>query len=194
MFTLDAAYQAIDDVNTQDPNQLMLNGAPQPAELVYGQRMTDRLMAFVEAPSNALAIACRAQHIERWIIPRTNYPMDRQGYLRWRKALGEHHAERTQGLLAELGAEAELIEKVGKLLRKEALKRNPEAQTLEDVACLVFIEHYLVDFSKKHSEEKLISIIQKTWRKMSEAGHSAALNLPISDEVAPLLTKALGDN
>lgn len=51
----------------------------------------------------------------------------------------------------------------------------------EDVICLVFLEFYFEPFAKKYTEDKMIDIVQKTWRKMSEEGHEAALKLPLSE-------------
>ncbi|NCB60081.1 MAG: DUF4202 family protein, partial [Gammaproteobacteria bacterium] len=62
---------------------------------------------------------------------------------------------------------------------------------LEDVICLVFLQYYFAEFAKVHDEAKLIDILQKTWRKMSEAGHQAALSLPLPDEQKTLIAKAL---
>jgi len=59
----------------------------------------------------------------------------------------------------------------GAIVRKEKLRTNQNAQTLEDVACIVFLSYYFEPFAAKHSEEKIISIVQKTWKKMSEQGH-----------------------
>ncbi len=42
------------------------------------------------------------------------------------------------------------IARAGALIRKENLRGDAEAQTLEDVACLVFLEHYAADFAAKH--------------------------------------------
>ena len=39
--------------------------------------------------------------------------------------------------------------------------------------------------------EKVVSILQKTWAKMSERGHEAALALPLSPECLALVQKAL---
>lgn len=191
---LDALLSDIDAINARDPEQCtdaagQLRGACE----IYGQRMSRRLHQLCTAPSAALQIAARAQHIERWHLARSRYPMDRAGYHRWRTELGKHHASRTAELMAQRAVDAELIEQVSGLLRKENLKRNPDTQALEDVACLVFLEYYLADFARKHNEEKLIAIIQKTWRKMSEAGHAQALQLPLPDELAALIHKALAD-
>lgn len=48
------------------------------------------------------------------------------------------------------------------LVMKKGLKSDPEAQILEDVVCLVFLDYYFEEFSQNHSEEKLIRIVKKT--------------------------------
>ena len=66
-------------------------------------------------------------------------------------------------------------------------------QTLEDAAALVFLEHHLDDFLKRDDigEGKAIDIIRKTWKKMTERGHEAAVALELSAESSALLKKAL---
>ncbi|MDX1747999.1 MAG: DUF4202 family protein, partial [Halobacteriales archaeon] len=76
-------------------------------------------------------------------------------------------------------------------IRKQGLKRDPEVQTLEDVACLVFLEHYLDDFAEEHDDEKLVDILQKTWRKMSDRGHEAALEVKLGERAQTLVERAL---
>ena len=44
--------------------------------------------------------------------------------------------------------------RVGSLLRKERLKAEPDVQLLEDVICLVFIEHYLAGFAPRQGEAR----------------------------------------
>ncbi|MEE8140552.1 MAG: DUF4202 family protein [Alphaproteobacteria bacterium] len=51
----------------------MVRGAPRPAELLYGQRMSARLAVFCPAASEHLRIAARAQHLERWKLPRPQF-------------------------------------------------------------------------------------------------------------------------
>lgn len=189
---LETLLADIDAVNTKDPEQVTdKTGQALGACELYGRRMTEQLHQLCPAPSTALQIAARAQHIERWHLARNSYPMDRAGYHRWRTDLAKHHASRTAGLMENRGAPAALIAQVSSLLRKENLKSNADTQALEDVACLVFLEHYLADFARKHSEEKLIAIIQKTWRKMSEPGHQQALSLPLANHLTELIHKAL---
>ncbi len=184
-------FDAIDRHNDQDPNQVEHNGQPIAKELLYGQRMSACLNQFQTDASELLQIACRAQHIQRWSIPRKDYPMDRAGYKRWRTDLAKFHAELTAQLMGDCGYTSEEQQRVQSLLQKKQLKRDPEAQTLEDVACLVFLEHHLEDFAAPHDDDKVIDIIQKTWNKMSESGHQAALKLPLSASMSALVGKAL---
>lgn len=186
-----AALTAFDALNAQDPRQEEVAGKTQPYALVYGQRMSDCLAAFAPQASQALRLAARAQHLERWTIPRDDYPMDRVGYLRWRNDLKSYHAQRAGEVLASVGGSEELIDRVAFLLQKKQLKRDADSQTLEDVICLVFLQHYAADFARQHAPEKVIDILQKTWRKMSEAGQQAALSLDLPEAVAALVRQAL---
>jgi hypothetical protein len=190
---LERAFAAIDDANAADPRTIAVDGTPLPYELVYGRRMTAVLTSFAPASAPALQIAARAQHLERWAIPRTDYPMDRTGYLTWRNDQKKRHATRAGEILDLLGFSAETIERVQFLLEKKQLKRDTDTQTLEDVICLVFLQHYALEFAGAHPEEKVIDILQKTWGKMSEAGQTAALELDLPAAVGTLVKKALGD-
>ena len=188
----DAAIAAIDACNAKDPRQALdEQGNPLPYELLYSQRMSETLAHFVADAPESLQLAARAQHIERWILPRENYPMDRDGYLAWRNALKQHHASRVRELLAKAGYDEQMQQKVASLILKEKFKSDQQAQQLEDVVCLVFLSHYLADFASKHDEAKLCDIIRKTWRKMSAEGQAAALQLPFTPEQQTLLGKAL---
>jgi hypothetical protein len=188
---LEKCLLAFDAANAADPNTEIVNDLPVAKEWIYGHRMSQKLLAFSPSASIELQLAARSQHICRWKIPRSDYPMDRQGYKRWRLDLAVFHGE-TAGDIMELQGYSETnIQRVKDLLLKRSLKRDEEVQTLEDVICLVFLEFYLVDFSAKHDQAKLIDIIQKTWNKMSGTGHAAALQLPLSPPMLALITHAL---
>ena len=191
MNRLEQTLAEFDAVNSQDPNIEMVDGKEVPKELIYSQRMTKQLHKFLPNASEALQLAVRSQHICRWKIPRSDYPMDRQGYKKWRLDLAVFHGETAGEIMAENGYDEQFVQRVKDLLLKRSLKRDDEVQALEDVVCLVFLEFYLDDFATKHDEAKLIDIIQKTWNKMSEAGHAAALKLPLSNAMLSLVTKAL---
>jgi len=191
MNQLEKTLAAFDAANAQDPNTETVNGQPIAKELIYSQRMTERLQQFFPTASVELQLAARSQHICRWKIPRSEYPMDRQGYKKWRLDLAVFHGETAGEIMQANGYDKSAIQRVKDLLLKRSLKRDDEVQALEDVICLVFLEFYLEDFASKHDETKLIDIIQKTWNKMSETGHTAALKLPLSDTMLALVTKAL---
>jgi len=179
------AYTAIDRENADDPKTIDVDGVARPAALVYGERMTAMLASFKPDASDALKIACRAQHLRRFDLPRDSYPMDKPGYFAWRNAQKAAHAEKAAAILVSLGAEQALIDRVGSLIRKERLKRDPEAQALEDVACLVFLAFEFEAFARSHDDQKLVDIVAKTWPKMSADGHARAL------EMAPNLAPRL---
>lgn len=190
---LEAALAAFDEVNAEDPNQVEAEGLKWPKELLYARQMTRWLERFAPDASEALRLAARCQHIRRWQIPRNSYPRDRIGYLKWRTELKQLHARVAGKILADVGYGHDTIARVQSLLKKERLKSDPEAQTLEDVVCLVFLENWFDDFSKQHEPDKVVDIVAKTWKKMSPAGHRAALalagNLPA--EARALVERAL---
>jgi hypothetical protein len=189
---LDRAIALIDAANGQDPNlEEDSEGAFHPKELLYSRRMTAWLERLEPEASDALKIAARAQHIRRWTIPRDGYPRTRVGYLQWRTELYRFHGEETATLMARAGYDPETIDRVKKMLAKRGLKRNLEVQLIEDVACLVFLEHYFSDFSKDHDEDKVIDIVRKTWSKMSERGQKAAFGLDLSEPVLAFIRKAI---
>lgn len=186
---LQQALARFDQLNSADP--VLENGEPR--ALLYGQRMSAQLQAFCPSASVALQLAVRAQHLQRWQIGREQFSADRAGYHAWRKACAEHHARRAGEILAELGADDALINRVAQLIRKERFKADPEAQTLEDVACLVFLQHDFEPFLAKTEPEKIPAIVQKTWAKMSAEGRQAALALlpRLPDKVQTALNAAL---
>lgn len=188
----DAAIQRFDEANAADPHVENVAGVAHPKELLYAQRMSEQLEQFAPQASEALRLAARCQHIRRWTIPRDRYPMERKGYKQWRANLAKFHADTAGEILAAVGYEESTIRRVQGLLRKEHLKSNPEAQILEDVICLVFLKYYFVDFAQKHDEAKLIDILAKTWKKMSPAGHRAALELDLDPDTHALVARALG--
>ena len=188
---LSMAFELFDLANSKDPNTEVFMGREYPKEVLYAMRMTDKLNDFAPNASEALRLTARAQHICRWEIPRESYEMNRVGYLKWRQDLKKFHAEKAGAILEQVGYDQVTIEKVQFLLEKKQLKGNDETQTLEDVICLVFLEYYFEPFAKEHPEEKVVDILQKTWRKMSEKGQEAALKLPLSHTSKDLVAKAL---
>ena len=187
---LRAAFDRFDAANAEDPNRERVDGVEQPRELVYAQRMTEALERIAPDAAEAVRLAARCQHIRRWTVPRDTYPDGRDGYRRWRTDLARFHAETAGAVLRDVGYGDDTIARVGALLRKERLKADPEVQLLEDVACLVFLQHYLPAFAPRHDEEKLAGILRKTWRKMSASGQAAALRLDLDPDLRELVARA----
>jgi len=189
---LERALDEVDRVNAQDPTAAPHSESGLPAGLSYGRRMSDWVARLHPDASEALRIAARAQHIRRWEIPRETYPEGRDGYLSWRAHLKRHHARVAAELLESLDYDAATVKRVQDLLRKRGIKTDPETQTLEDAACLVFLENGLADFAKTHDTDKVVSILRKVWRKMSPAGRDAALALDLPPEARRLVDDAVG--
>ena len=190
------AIELIDAANSEDPNVESSDGKDWPKELLYSHRMSDMIARYAPEADDAMKIAVRAQHIQRWKSPRSDYPMDRKGYHQWRTRLYTFHADTVAALLVKAGYDDAFIERVKLAVSKKSLKTNPDTQLLEDVIGLVFIEHYMLDFAGKHpeyDEAKWIDIIHKTWRKMSERAHQFALggNIKLPEPLVPLIQKAV---
>ena len=189
---LTRAYECFDAVNAEDPNSIMVDGKEQPKELEFAKRLTNTVMKLAPHASVSLQLAARCQHICRWKIPRNTEPMNRSGYLKWRAGLKKFHAELSGEILHEVGYCEEIIERVALLNQKKNLKTDPECQTLENALCLVFLQYQFDKVIKHTEEEKMTSIVQKTWKKMSEQGHAAALKIEYSEAAKKVLEKALG--
>ncbi|MDN2663816.1 DUF4202 domain-containing protein [Psychromonas sp. 14N.309.X.WAT.B.A12] len=193
---LEQLIALIDDANNQDPNIVSLAGVEWPKERLYSQRMTEMLFRFKHDASEIIQIAVRGQHIQRWQSLRSDYPEGKQGYHQWRTNLYTFHANRVAELMQQAGYQADTIEQVKNAVGKKSIKRNPDSQLLEDIAGLVFVEYYMLEFANKHpeySEEKWMGIILKTWKKMSDDAHQFALaggiTLPVP--LQSLIVKAI---
>ena len=184
------ALASFDTYNGNDPNRERADDNDIPKEFLYAIRMTSKLSHYAPDAPEHVQLAARCQHIGRWEITRDSYPMDRKGYLQWRSQLAIHHATIAEKILQECGYEQETIDKVKALLQKKQLHQNPDTQLLEDVICLVFIEHYLDDFANHHDDDKVIDILKKTLKKMSPTAIQEAVKIQVSDHVKKLINKA----
>jgi len=124
------------------------------AELVYGRRMSAALSRMAPDASTHLRLAVRGQHIDAGPVRANPTPRARR-YLQWRQDLKAFHARRVGEIMQAAGYGADDIARVGALVRKERLKRDGEAQTLEDVACIVFLEFYVEAFMQKTTTTSL---------------------------------------
>ena len=168
---LSQAAALIDAANAADPT--LEDG--QPAALLYGQRMTqecDRL--FPDAPE-VLWLAARGQHVERWLLPRADYPEGKAGYLDWRREQARRHGVRLAGILAGAGYPQAEQDRIGVLVRKEGLKRDADVQALEDVICFTFLRWYFAPFAAGRDPTHVADIVAKTARKMSAAARARVL-------------------
>lgn len=174
---LDLAFAAIDAANAADPTR----EDGQPAALLYGQRMTVEVAKLFPDATDILQIAARGQHIERWLLPRTDYPDGLEGYLNWRREQARRHGARVGQIMLKAGYPQADADRTGVVLRKEGIKRDPDVQALEDVICFAFLRHYFADFAIGKESNHLLKIVEKTARKMSAMGRAKALaefNLP----------------
>ncbi len=187
----EAALRRFDEENARDPNTVLVDGRPQPRELIYARWLADWVLRLCPDASEALRLAARCQHLCRWMVPRQSYPMTRAGYLQWREGLKKFHAQKAGEILREVGYPAESIERVQHLNLKKGLPHDAETQVLEDALCLVFLERQLGGLADKTSDEKMINALQKAWRKMSPAGQAFARTLPLSPREKALLERAL---
>lgn len=168
---LGRAIALIDAANSADPT----DEDGRPAAQVYGERMSAELDRLVADASDVLRIAARGQHVERWLLPRADFPEGREGYLAWRREQARRHGLRVAGIMAEAGYDAAAQDRVGVLLRKEGLKRDPEVQALEDVICFVFLRWYFQPFAARHDPDAVLKIVEKTARKMSATARARVL-------------------
>lgn len=183
MSPYETACAAIDRANADDPRK---------RELPYSERMVEWAGRLAPRASPELLLAARAQHVRRWTVPRDSYPGGRTGYLTWRETLKKFHADLLGSIMKESGyAEASIAKAKGILLKKN-LAADPEGQTLEDAACLVFLELDLGEFAGKTEESKVVEILRKTWEKMSPRARELALALPLPGPEKAVLQRALG--
>ncbi len=185
------AITTFDAYNLNDPHQEEYEGKLVSKEMVYAQRMSSRLSDFYPSAPEYLKLAAHCQHIGRWEIPRESYPMDKKGYLQWRNVLKTHHAKLAEQILISCRYDQGTIDKVKFLLLKKELQTNPDTKILEDVICLVFIEHYLEEFAEKHEPKKVIDILGKTLKKMSPRAIEEAGKIPVSGKIKILIQQAL---
>ncbi len=191
MTRLDEAIAAIDELNADDPRRVEVDGALIAEELVYGRRMSAVLDRLYPDASELLKLAVRAQHLRRWTIPRSAYPLDRAGYHRWRNELKRMHGALAAEVLGRTGYTDAEAARVRSLIEKRDLKHDPDAQALEDVACIVFLTFHADAFAARYAEDKMIGILRKTWAKMSPHGQRAALGLELSARLRQLVATAL---
>lgn len=190
---LERAIAAFDALNAADPVTELDGAVARPRLLLQAERLARWVQRLNPEASEALRLAAHCQHLERWKIPRGEYPEGRVGYLQWRTQLGRFHAQRAAEVLREIGYADDTVKAVEHILTKQNLRSNHDSQAMEDALCLVFLEFEFDAFLDKYPDEaKAVDILQKTWKKMSERGHEEALGLPLSERGKTLVVRALG--
>lgn len=190
------AMRLIDEAHALDPNKITVDGTDLPYELHYAGKCSAYLEKHTQHPSPLLATAVRAQHFRRWEVPRSSYPATKPGYFAWRTFLKKRQAQQVKDICLECGYSETEASRVASLIAKEDLKKgegqgDEEVQVLEDVACLVFLDDQFEAFEKEHDEDKIVSILRKTWVKMGKRGQDLALEMELSDRAKELIGKAL---
>ena len=185
------AIQRIDEENSRDPNPEIFEEAAYPRELLYARWLTEEVVKLCPEASEELLLAARCQHLCRWLIPRQSYPMTRVGYLQWRESLKKLHAQRSGEILREVGYPQEIIGRVQSLNLKKNFPDDPQARVLEDALCLVFLRYQLSGLAAKTTEDKVITALQKSWKKMTPAARAEALTIPYGPRERELLNHAL---
>lgn len=183
----EAAIRRFDEENGRDPNQ----ESGQPRELLYAERLTNWVLRLSPSASEALRLAARCQHLCRWKIPRSDYPMTRPGYLKWRTDLKKFHAQHSGEILRDVGYDEETIRRVQDLNLKKNFPADAECRVLEDALCLVFLEFQLSDLAAKTDDDKMVNALKKSWEKMTEAARAEALKLKYNEREVGLIQKAL---
>jgi hypothetical protein len=185
------AVRAFDGLNAEDPNRVEVDGALRPRQLVESERLSRWVARLAPHASEALRLASRCQHLQRWQIPRNSYPDGRVGYLMWRKELSRFHANKAREVLASVGYDEATIDSVCRIVLKRSLSADVDTQTMEDALCLTFLEYDLTDFAARHVDDKVVEILKKTWGKMSPHGRELALRIELPLGVRGLVEHAL---
>ncbi len=186
------AIRRFDEENGRDPHLIVVDGVAQPHELLYARRLTEWVLRLQPNASKPLLLAARSQHICRWLVPRSSYEMTRAGYLRWRNDLKHLHAKKSAEILREVGYDEATIARVVELNLKKGLGHDQECQVLEDALCLVTLQYQLADLMEKTDPDKMVGILRKTWKKMSDVARAHALALPFTEAESALLEQAVG--
>lgn len=187
----EAAIAAIDAVNADDPETVVLDGVERPKELAHAELMTRWVLRLAPDATEAQLLAARAHHLRRWTIPRSSYPEGRSGYLRWRTELRKRHAEDVARILTDVGYDQATIERVGAIISKRGLGIDPQVQAHEDALCLVFLGNQLAATVDRLGDDKMVGVLRKTAAKMSEQGLALVAELSIRPHDQALIEQAL---
>lgn len=188
---LERAFAAIDARNADDPHRIVVRGEERPKEIAHAELVSEWVRRLRPDAGDALLLAARGHHLRRWTIPRSSYPDGRSGYLRWRRALHDVHADEIAQILGAQGYDAETVTRAQAIVKKRDLK-DPDVQALEDALCLVFLETQLDELAARLDDEKMVEVLRKSLVKMSAAGRRLAAEVPLSARGQALVALATG--
>ena len=184
-------FERIDQLNREDPNMEQVGGTSVPRELAYAQRLCDWVDRLRPDASEALRIAARGQHVQRWTIPRERYERTRRGYLRWREDLKTFHADTVARLMHGIGFPDASIQRVREIMGKRRLQDDPESQTLEDALCLIFFETQLTELKQKTPDDKLQEVVRKVLKRMGAQGRTELSKLTLDADTRACIAGAM---
>ena len=193
MSRLSAVTEAIDAANRADPATLRFEGEDHPRAWLEGRRARHWIDRLRPDAADPLRLAANAHHLRRWEVPRESYPRTRPGYLDWRSGLYEFHGGALGELMRAAGYPDDEIAEAARIMVKRAIKTDADVQSYEDAVSLAFLETRLMDFAPSVSDDQLMRALRRTWRKMSDAGHDAALTLDLSADAAAIVQRALAN-
>lgn len=182
---------AIDAANAEDPETVLFDGEVRPLQQTLGRLAAVWVDRLDPAASPVQRLAARAHHLRRWERPRSDYPEGRAGYLRWRRAAKDHHADDLAALLRGHGWDEESVARARSLVRKEGLGHDLQVQVHEDAVCLAFLAVQLDAATALMGEEKTVAVLRRTAAKMSPEALARAEGLPYSPGGRALLERAL---
>lgn len=191
MTRLRDVLSAIDAANAADPVRVVVDGSQRPGEVHRAELATAWARRLCPDASEALLIAVRAHHVQRWRWPRDGHPPGRAGYLRWRHELQERHVEIVSAIMRDHGYDRATLDRVGVLMRKRDLRSDAEARTYEDALALTFVETQMQPLAARTGREKMVAILAKTFGKMSAAGVAALGEIELAPDEHDLLSAAL---
>jgi hypothetical protein len=187
-----AAIAAIDGANADDPTRIVVRGVELPLARAHGVLAAEWVAELHPDADEAWLLAARAHHLRRWELPRSSYEAGRAGYLKWKRDQRRRHADDAGAILSGIGYDADAIDRVQTLIRRDHLATDAGSKAIEDAACLAFVETQLADVATKLDRAHLIDVLRKTAKKMTPEGAAAIDRIPLGDEERELLAEALG--
>jgi hypothetical protein len=190
---LELALAAIDAANADDPTLVSTAQGAVPLAQLHGQLAFEWVKRLSPWADETVLLAARAHHLRRWELSRDSYQAGRAGYLRWRRDQKQRHARDVALLLSAARYDAATIERVQALIRRDDLAADPEAQLVEDGACLAFLATQLSSLSQRLEHDRLVEVLARTVAKMSPAArvmvHDVEMDAPSRALVAEAVSR-----